>query len=65
MMPLLLLVLVLVLEELGEVDFANQYSPVTQSSSSSSSSLMRERYLVVVDASIILGIESEPHAMKE
>ena len=64
-MPLLLLVLVLVLEELGEVDFANQYSPVTQSSSSSSSSLMRERYLVVVDASIILGIESEPHAMKE
>lgn len=60
MMPLLL-----VLEELGEVDFANQYSPVTQSSSSSSSSLMRERYLVVVDASIILGIESEPHAMKE
>ena len=59
-MPLL----VLVLEELGEVDFANQYSPVTQSSSSSSS-LMRERYLVVVDASIILGIESEPHAMKE
>ena len=62
-MPLLLLVLVL--EELGEVDFANQYSPVTQSSSSSSSSLMRERYLVVVDASIILGIESEPHAMKE
>lgn len=63
MMPLLLLVLVL--EELGEVDFANQYSPVTQSSSSSSSSLMRERYLVVVDASIILGIESEPHAMKE
>ena len=64
MMPLLLRVLVL--EELGEVDFANQYSPVTQSSSSSSSSsLMRERYLVVVDASIILGIESEPHAMKE
>lgn len=63
MMPLLLLLLVL--EELGEVDFANQYSPVTQSSSSSSSSLMRERYLVVVDASIILGIESEPHAMKE
>ena len=61
-MPLLLLVLVL--EELGEVDFANQYSPVTQSSSSSSS-LMRERYLVVVVASIILGIESEPHAMKE
>lgn len=57
--------LLLVLEELGEVDFANQYSPVTQSSSSSSSSLMRERYLVVVDASIILGIESEPHAMKE
>ena len=63
MMPLL--VLVLVLEELGEVDFANQYSPVTQSSSSSSSSLMRERYLVVVDASIILAIESDPHAMKE
>lgn len=63
MMPLLLLVLVL--EELGEVDFANQYSPVTQSSSSSSSSLMRERYLVVVDASIILAIESDPHAMKE
>lgn len=62
MMPLLL-----VLEELGEVDFANQYFPVTQSSSSSrsSSSVMRERYLVVVDASIILGIESEPHAMKE
>ena len=58
--------LLLVLEELGEVDFANQYSPVTQSSSSSSSSsLMRERYLVVVDASIILGIESEPHAMEE
>ena len=64
MMPLLLLLLVL--EELGEVDFANQYSPVTQSSSSSSSSsLMRERYLVVVDASIILAIESDPHAMKE
>ena len=62
MMPLLLLLLVL--EELGEVDFANQYSPVTQSSSSSSS-LMRERYLVVVDASIILAIESDPHAMKE
>ena len=59
-----LLVLVLVLEELGEVDFANQYSPVTQSSSSGSC-LMRERYSVVVDAFIILGIESEPHAMKE
>lgn len=57
-----MMALLLVLEELGEVDFANQYFPVTQSSSSS---VMRERYLVVVDASIILGIESEPHAMKE
>ena len=50
-------VLLLVVEELGEVDFAGQYFPVSQSSCSSIS-VMRERYYLVV-------VETEPRPMKE